>query len=63
MASESILKCECGERVGVEEVEECWDCGAPLCFGCMRIRMIDGYEAIFCPVCAPVLKEDERVSA
>jgi hypothetical protein len=42
--------CECGEEIGVEE---CWECGAVLCSGCARIRWVDGYEVVLCPMCAP----------
>jgi hypothetical protein len=45
-----VLVCECGEEIGVEA---CWECGAVLCSECSRIRMIDGYEVVYCPVCAP----------
>jgi hypothetical protein len=48
-----VLECECGERT--DELEECWECGAVLCSECARIRMIDGYEVVLCPVCAPAL--------
>ena len=55
-ATES-LKCECGEETGVEE---CWECGAVLCSECARIRMIDGYEVVLCPVCAPALSRGDE---
>jgi hypothetical protein len=51
------LKCECGEEIGVEE---CWECGAVLCSGCARIRMIDGYEVVLCPMCAPALSRGDE---
>jgi hypothetical protein len=52
------LKCECGERT--DELEECWECGAVLCSECARIRMIDGYEVILCPMCAPALSRGDE---
>jgi hypothetical protein len=49
-ATEDLETCGCG---GAEL--ECWECGLALCSECARIRMIDGYEAVYCPICAPAL--------
>jgi hypothetical protein len=57
-ATEDLETCGCGERT--DELEECWECGAVLCSGCVRIRMIDGYEAVYCPMCAPAGDEVSR---
>jgi hypothetical protein len=52
-ATEDLETCGCGERT--DELEECWECGAVLCSGCVRIRWVDGYEVVLCPMCAPAL--------
>jgi len=44
--------CGCGEIV-----EKCWECGLVLCTECAVIREIDGYRAVYCPMCAPFANE------
>jgi len=48
------LECECGERA--DELE-CWECGLALCSECAVIKEIDGYRAVYCPMCAPFANE------
>jgi hypothetical protein len=48
-ATVDLETCGCGGRAELE----CWVCGLQLCEECTRIRMIDGYEVVYCPVCAP----------
>jgi hypothetical protein len=57
-ATEDLETCGCGERT--DELEECWECGLALCSECARIRMIDGYEVVLCPVCAPALSRGDE---
>jgi len=44
------------ETCGCDGAElECWECGLQLCEECARIRWIDGYEVVLCPMCASAL--------
>jgi hypothetical protein len=52
-ATEDLATCGCGERTELE----CWECGLALCSECARIRMVDGYEVVLCPMCAPYANE------
>jgi hypothetical protein len=54
-ATEDLETCGCG---GAEL--KCWECGLAICSECARIRMIDGYEVVYCPACAPALSRGDE---
>jgi len=51
-ATEDLETCGCGRA----ELE-CWECGLALCSECAVIKEIDGYRAVYCPMCAPLANE------
>jgi hypothetical protein len=69
MSARMVLISSAGRGPATEDLEtcgcdnaklECWECGLVLCSKCARIRMIDGYEVVLCPMCAPALSRGDE---